>query len=98
MKIRRYNVSGTEIHIVILLILLVNIPIFKRIFKYIFPTKEEFIEALKYSFIPNLYSLFKGNYLKDWAAEMKIFFLWFSCMIIIVVEYILINAVINTLF
>ena len=41
-------------------------------FRLMFPSNDEFAESVKYSFTPNLISLFKGEYGKDVMAELRL--------------------------
>ncbi len=56
---------------IILLIglMILNIPIYKSILKFVYPNKQDLNKALKYSVTPDFISLLRGEYLQDWAAE-----------------------------
>jgi len=60
--------------ILVVVLLIMNIPIYKFIFNLIFVSTEDFQESLRYVFTPDLISLFRGEYAKDWYGEMKVQF------------------------
>lgn len=51
--------------IILIILLLANIPVYKKIHKLIFKDSGDFRESVKYSLTPDVYSLFKGRYWKD---------------------------------
>ena len=81
--------------VIAIILLIANIPVYKRIFKLIFKDSNDFNDSIRYSFTPDLFSLFKGNYWKDRAGEAKLSFLIFCCVIIVVVEFFIINSIIG---
>lgn len=81
--------------IFILILLLVNIPLYKIIFKQIFTDTDDALESIKYFFTPDIFSLFKGKYLKDKFSEFKLGIFIFLCFILVLVEYAAINYIIQ---
>jgi len=80
---------------IVIVLLLVNIPLYKIIFKFMFRDSDDFKESIKFSFTPDIYSLFKGRYWKDRIGEAKLSFFVLACIIAIMVEYSIIRAFIN---
>lgn len=81
--------------VLILVLLLVNIPLYKIIGKMIFKDEGEFWEAINYNFIPDLISLFRGRFAKDFFAELKLSFFLLCCGVVIFLEYVLIKGIIK---
>lgn len=71
---------------------IINIPIYRYLFKTFFPTYGEFNEALNYSIRPDLFSLFKGEYFKDIGAEMKLKFFLGLCALLLFGEIALLKV------
>jgi hypothetical protein len=71
---------------------IVNIPVYRYLFKAFFPTHGDFNEALNYSIRPDLFSLFKGEYLKDVGAEMKLKFFIGLCALLLFGEIALLKV------
>lgn len=79
----------------VIVLFLLNIPIFKLIYSYSLENKEGAKESFKYLFTPDLFSFIKGEYAKDRAAELRIYLFLFLCFIIIAVEFIIGEAIIE---
>lgn len=79
----------------ILILIILNIPVYKWIFKQFFKSGDEFAEAIKYNFTPDIVSLFKGNYRKDRIAEIKLGAFIMCCILLIGLEYSIINSIYN---
>lgn len=58
--------------LIIIILILINIPIYKIIFNTIFRSMDDFTESMRYVFTPDLFSLFRGEYTKDYFGELKI--------------------------
>jgi hypothetical protein len=80
---------------IILVLLVINIPIYKTYYRLMFRDAEDFKDSIKYSFTPDLFSLFKGEYGKDRFAEMKLSLFYFLCFITVMVEFFIINSFLN---
>lgn len=63
-----------------------DIKLFNIFYKGIFKDSDDFNNSLKYSFIPDLFSLFKGEYFKDYFAELKLSMFAISCIGTILLE------------
>lgn len=83
--------------IIILVLLIINIPVYKCISKLFFEDYDDFLQSIRYSFTPDLFSLFKGEYWKDRVSEMKLGFFIFSCAIVVIFEYLIITSIIAVL-
>lgn len=79
----------------ILILIILNIPVYKWIFKQFFKTGDEFAEAVKYNFTPDIVSLFKGNYRKDRIAEFKLGAFVFCCIVLTALEYGVVKFIYN---
>lgn len=84
--------------ILMILIIIVNIfTIYRLLFKLVFRDSDDFNESIKYSMTPDIISFFRGEYVKDSLAELKLAFFAISCILVTVVEYSIINYLINLL-
>ncbi|WP_242835652.1 hypothetical protein [Ruminiclostridium josui] len=81
--------------IVAIILLIANIPVYKKILRCIFRDREDINDAIKYSFTPDLFSLFKGNYWKDKMGEAKISAFVFCCVAVVVIEFLIIKWIIG---
>jgi hypothetical protein len=81
--------------LIIIVLLILNIPIYKAYFRLMFSDSDDFRNSIKYSFTPDLFSLFRGEYRKDRIAEMKLSFFYFLCFITVVVEFFIVNSFLN---
>ena len=80
---------------IMVVLLIVNIPLYKIIFKPMFRDSDDFKESVRYSFTPDLFSLFRGQYWKDQIGEAKLSFFIIACISAIAFEYFIIKAVIG---
>ncbi|KAB3531399.1 hypothetical protein [Alkaliphilus serpentinus] len=78
--------------ILIIILAIINIPVYKYIKEWLFESDEEFREAFKFLITPDVFSLFKGRYLRDRIAEFKLGLLFFLCVITIAIEFYLIRS------
>ena len=69
----------------------VNIPLYMFIGKLIFGDWADFWEAVKFWLTPDLFSLFRGEYWDDWWAEIKLGFFIVACGGCVFGEYMLIH-------
>lgn len=79
--------------VIIPLLIWLDLHLFKIYFGLIFSNKEDFHNSLKYTFTPDIFSLFKGKYLKDQFAEFKLSIFVFLCIITMVLEVSMVNAI-----
>ncbi len=80
--------------IIAIVLLVANIPVYKKILRLIFRDREDINDSIKYTFTPDLFSLFKGNYWKDRVGEAKLSLFIFSCVAVVVVELLIIKSII----
>ena len=78
----------------IIVLIIVNIPLFIKIKDSFYSDKRELKEAGKYIFTPDIISLFRGEYFKDRISEIKFGMMIFIFCIIIFIEYSIISALI----
>lgn len=82
--------------IVVIALLVVNIPIYKIIFRLVFKDVDDFNESVKYSFTPDIFSLIKRRFWKDQFGELKLSFFIFLVFMLILTEYIFIITIIKS--
>lgn len=82
---------------IVVVLLIANIPVYRFIFRLIFKSSDDFKESVKYSFTPDIFSLFKGKYWKDQIGEAKLSFFIFACVIVIIAEFAVIQAIIRAI-
>lgn len=88
----------TALVILFVILLFVNIPVYKFYFSKIFRDSDDFNESIKYSFRPDLFSLFKGEYFKDQIGEFKLGIFIFACIFTVVIEFLAIKTIAERLF
>lgn len=81
--------------IIAVVLILLNIPVYKVLYKLIFKDYDDFKESIHYSFIPNIVSLFRGEYCRDRIAEFKLSLLIAGCVIIVIGEFFLVRGIIG---
>ena len=64
-----------------------NIPVYILIGKVFFGDLAGFFDALKFWFTPNIFSLFRGRYGDDIMAEFKLVIFIFVCGLCVYGEY-----------
>lgn len=77
--------------ILILFLGVLNIPVYRFIYKFIFPRDEDFRESIRYSFTPDLFSLFRGEYWRDRIGEFKLGMFIFCCIAAVALEFFVIR-------
>ena len=77
------------------ILLIANLPIYYLVFKQAFHTKEEFLEALKYYFQPDLLSTVKGETLDDMKYSQKLAMCLFVCVLIFAFEDHILSGILN---
>ncbi|GAA0338332.1 hypothetical protein GCM10008967_30760 [Bacillus carboniphilus] len=70
----------------ILVLIPVNIFLFIQIGKLFFDDMDHFWECVKLDLRPDIFSFFKGELGKDWAAEFRLGAFGILCGIIILIE------------
>lgn len=76
--------------VLIILLLVFNIPVYKRLFNLFFYDLFDFKECLRHLATPDFMSLFVGEYWKDKWNEFKVMFYFFCCVMIVGIEYLII--------
>ncbi len=80
----------------LIILIVVNIPLYLGVGKVIFGGWEEFLEALKFWIKPDWLSWFQGEGWEDWVAEMKLAILVILCGVAVWGEYALITKLFLT--
>ncbi len=93
-----YDIGVFSMQIIIVIVLgILNIPIYRWSFKRIFGSKEVFYECLKYDFTPDFISLFRGELLKDMAAEYRLSGFVLLNVIVFMTEYYLVTRLLGAI-
>ena len=82
----------------IILIIINYLTVYKYLFNIFFIDKKDFDESLRYTLTPDFISFFRGEYWKDRMGEMKLGIFIISCLIVTVIEYQMINKLIQIIF
>ena len=83
--------------IIVPLFIWLDLRLFNIYYNFIFSNEDDFNDSLGYTFTPNIFSLFRGEYLKDIHAEFKLKGFIFLCIVTIVIEVLLVKGLINIL-
>jgi hypothetical protein len=81
--------------IIAILLIIVNIPVYKVFLRLFFKDSQDINDSIRYSFTPDLFSLFRGNYRKDKIGEAKLSLFIFSCIFVVVIEFLVLNWIIG---
>ncbi len=81
--------------ILIIVLIVVNIPIYKYLFNVFFEGIDDFKESLRYLLKPDIISLFEGEYWKDRGHEFKLALFIFSCVVIVWLEYVFVSIILG---
>jgi len=77
-------------------LIIINIfTMYRFIFGIIFSNREGFYESVRYSLIPDIISLFRGEYWKDWINEFKLGIFIFLCVMATLIEYWIVSAILR---
>ncbi len=79
------------------LIIINSLTVYKFLFNIIFLNRNDFNESVKYSLTPDIISLFRGQYWKDQMGELKLQIFFMLCIVITVVEYLVLNSLLQEL-
>jgi len=88
-------VKAVEAIIVGALIIINFFTVYKFIFNVIFSNREDFYDSVRYSFTPNIISLFRGEYWKDRVGEFKLGIFIFLCIAVTGLEYMVVNGILR---
>ncbi len=68
-------------HVTLIIVLaVVNLPVYYLFYKLVFKDLSDFGQSVKYCLMPNLFSLFRGEYFKDQWATLKMVFFVVMCV------------------
>jgi len=81
--------------LIIIVLLVLNIPVYRKIFYFIFRNTDDFRESVEYSFTPDIFSLLRGKYWKDRLGEMKLSIFMTACIVVVAFEYLIISSIIG---
>lgn len=81
--------------VTIIVLFLLNIPIYKFLFRIFFVDENDYNESIRHTFTPNIISFFRGEYWKDRINTARLQFFILICIGIVVLEYILLNKLID---
>ena len=80
--------------VMIILLLFLNIPVYKLLFRVFFVDNDDYNESIRHTFTPNIISLFRGEYWKDRMNTARLQFFIIICGGIVVLEYIVLIKII----
>ncbi|KZE73402.1 hypothetical protein [Paenibacillus elgii] len=81
--------------IFIIALVIINFPVYRFIYKLIFSDPEDFDESVKFSFTPDFISFFRGKYWQDKWGTFKLRMYILSCLVVVLLEYMLLSQVIG---
>ncbi len=81
--------------IFIIALVIINFPVYRFIYKLIFSDPEDFDESIKFSFTPDFISFFRGKYWQDKWGTFKLQMYILSCLVVVLLEYMLLSQVIG---
>jgi hypothetical protein len=81
--------------ILILILLVINFPVYRFIFGLIFASSEDYDESVRYTFTPNIISFFRGEYWDDKFRSTQLSFYIFLCAVPVFMEYLFIQYMIG---
>lgn len=81
--------------ILVPLLIWLDLRLFKIYFNFLFEDSDDFSESVKYSFIPDLFSLFRGEYIKDRVSEFKLGVFIFLCIFTIGLEISMVKGLLS---
>lgn len=71
----------------VLVLIVLNIPVYKRLINTFFENTADFYECIRYVLTPNLFSFFRGEYLRDVYSEFKFGLYMIACGVVVFIEY-----------
>jgi len=87
---------GENMDIILIDLIFINIfTVYKCLYKSIFNNNNEFKKAVRYSFTPDLISLFRGEFWEDKSKELKVGMFILLCIVITVLEYAVVSSVLR---
>lgn len=79
--------TGVNVPLIILLAV-VNIPLYWLFYRALFADVDELADAIRFWITPEIFSAFRGEYVDDIWAELKLFFLVGGCVALVIGEYV----------
>ncbi|WP_088835228.1 hypothetical protein [Paenibacillus tyrfis] len=79
--------------IFIFILVILNFPVYRFIYKLIFSDPEDFDESVKFSFTPDFISFFRGKYWQDKWGTFKLRMYIFLCLAVVLLEYMAVDMV-----
>lgn len=73
----------------------VNIPLYVLLGRIFFKSVEDFRQAVRFRPTPGFLFLFRGEYWKEWRAELKLAFFVIACAATVYGEYLAIQALVR---
>lgn len=83
--------------VLIVLLLIANIPVYRKLKTWLFPEEGSFSEAIQYYFTWDVISMFRGEWGRDMMAEMTLGFYFFLVAVIVGAEYFVCNLLLMAL-
>ena len=80
---------------IIPLLIWLDMHLFKVYYKLFFRDEDDLHNSLKYTLTPDIFSLFKGEYFKDWFSEAKLSALIVFSVVTIGIEVLIVKALLN---
>lgn len=84
-----------NIVIILIMLFVINYPVYRLLFRWFFYDEDEFAESVTYSFTPNFISFFRGEYWKDKFSTMKLRVYTIACIAVVVLELIIVTKIIE---
>ena len=79
-----------EFTILLVLIIINSFTVYRFYFRMIFKDIDDFNESIRFTLTPNIFSLFRGEYLRDRMGEFKLGLFVMLCFITTIIEYALV--------
>lgn len=76
-----------ELIILLIIIIINSFTVYKFYFRMIFKDMDDVNESIRFTLTPNLFSLFRGEYLRDRIGEFKLGLFIMLCFISTMIEY-----------
>ncbi|GAA4849107.1 hypothetical protein GCM10023310_29310 [Paenibacillus vulneris] len=81
--------------LIIIVLLVINYPLYRFLFSLFFYDEDEFEQSVKYSFTPNFISFFRGEYWKDKFSTMRLQAYSTTCILLVVIEFAIIHYILQ---
>lgn len=87
MPLELADFGGFNVPLAILLAV-ISIPLYWLLYRFLFEDVDELADAIKFWITPEIFSAFRGEYLDDIWAELKLGILVFGSVGVVVFEYV----------